>query len=263
VYRYYVLLFILAIVFFIGSFMSLGYKLQASSQASPFSNTGSNSSQEPNNNNNINAREEKDVTHTVRIVRGSGEKQGQVPEPFTPSSLSIHAGDTVKWINDDSVPHSVTSLLFKSDELLPFSNYSSRTFEFKFEHPGTYVYVDRLYPYMAGIILVDVTQTQRQLVSVTGEFIDVKIEIPRNAAYSNVYGPYFIPAYSLVPIGTNVTWTNQDYVAHTATSADGSFDTEAIIPGQSKTVKLNHSAGTISYYCEIHPWMLGTVTVSK
>ncbi|HZD33565.1 MAG TPA: hypothetical protein VE130_00025 [Nitrososphaeraceae archaeon] len=260
--RYSTILLLLVTMLFLSPFLSTISKVLASSQV-----LSSSSEEGDKNNSNLtkkNIEEEKKIrVHTVHIVKGSVDKKGQVQEPFSPSSLSISTGDTVKWINDDNVEHSVTSLLFKSDIIPPFSNQSSRAFEFKFEQPGTYVYVDRLHPYMAGVILVDVTQSQRQLISTTGEFIDIKVEIPRNAAYKNNYGPSFIPTNTFIPSNANLTWTNQDYVAHTATSAEGSFDTEAILPGQSKTIKLNHNPGTMSYYCKIHPWMLGTITVSK
>ena len=257
-YRYSVLLIVLVPTVL---FLNIIFNVFALSQVSSSSGVGdkNNSTSE-----NMNTEEGKKAkVHSIHIVKGSGNKEGQVQTPFTPSSLSINTGDTVKWINDDNVEHSVTSLLFNSGIIPPFSNQSSRTFEYQFEQPGTYVYVDRLYPYMAGIILVDVTQSQRQLISTTGDFIDIKIEIPRNVAYKNNYGPSFIPANTFVPSNANLTWTNQDYVAHTATSAEGSFDTKTILPGQSNTFKLDHEPGTISYYCAIHPWMLGTVTVSK
>jgi plastocyanin len=86
--------------------------------------------------------------------------------------------------------------------------------------------------------------------------------MPQNAAYKNNYGAFFVPASIQVPVGTKVTWSNKDYVAHTATSADGStFDTKTILPGTSLTLTLQHK-GVFPYYCKIHPWMMGTILVS-
>ena len=68
-----------------------------------------------------------------------------------------------------------------------------------------------------------------------------------------------------VAAGTNVTFTNRDAAPHTATSgespnADGAFETGTLTKGQSRSVKLA-TAGTFAYYCAIHPFMKGTVTV--
>jgi plastocyanin len=115
---------------------------------------------------------------------------------------------------------------------------------------------------MGGVIYVDVPTSQRELVSTTGSFVKVNVEMPQNAAYENNYGPFFIPANTQVTSGTMVTWTNKDYVAHTATSGDGfSFDTKTILPGQSVSLTFKNK-GTFPYFCKIHPWMIGSVSVS-
>lgn len=73
------------------------------------------------------------------------------------------------------------------------------------------------------------------------------------------------PEQLTVAVGTKVTFTNEDSAPHTATSgqsptADGVFETGTLKEGQSKAVKLT-KAGTFAYYCAIHPFMKGTVTV--
>lgn len=73
------------------------------------------------------------------------------------------------------------------------------------------------------------------------------------------------PPAITVAVGTEVTFTNEDTAPHTATSGelpkpDGVFDTDIIEKGESKSVKLD-KAGTFAYYCELHPFMKGTVIV--
>ena len=222
--------------------------------------------QELNGNVNVLAQADTSRTNTVSILLGSGNGPGFNPIFFKPSKLLIHVGDTVKWLNQDTVPHTATSVHFNTGLIWPNdSKMGSSEYSIKFDKSGTFAYFCQIHPHMSGVVFVDTEQTERMLTTQgqDKQLVDVKIEMPRNTAYVNENnGPFFIPAYSLVPIGTNVTWTNQDYVAHTATSAEGSFDTEAILPGQSKTIKLNHSPGTISYYCEIHPWMQATIEVT-
>ena len=72
----------------------------------------------------------------------------------------------------------------------------------------------------------------------------------------------FSPATVTVAVGTTVTWTNQDAVAHTATSDTSAFTTGTIDPGKSASVTFSQ-AGTFPYHCLIHPNMLGTVVVQQ
>jgi hypothetical protein len=46
------------------------------------------------------------------------------------------------------------------------------------------------------------------------------------------------------------------------TADDGSFDSEVLNPGDSFMVRFRRS-GTVSYHCEIHSSMTGSVTVSE
>src|SRR4051812_18433560 len=70
----------------------------------------------------------------------------------------------------------------------------------------------------------------------------------------------FAPSTLEVPVGTTVTWTNNDSTNHTATADDGSFDSKPISSGQTFTQTFS-TAGTFKYHCSIHPAMTGTVTV--
>lgn len=71
---------------------------------------------------------------------------------------------------------------------------------------------------------------------------------------------FFSPAQINVQPGTTVTWVNRGNAPHTVTADDGSFDSETLRPGQSFSHTFRNP-GTISYHCEIHPFMMGSVTV--
>jgi plastocyanin len=60
--------------------------------------------------------------------------------------------------------------------------------------------------------------------------------------------------------GGKVIWLNQDTAPHTATADDGSFDTGTLERGKLKSETFK-SAGTYTYFCEIHPTMHGSVEV--
>jgi plastocyanin len=73
----------------------------------------------------------------------------------------------------------------------------------------------------------------------------------------------FTPAAIKVKVGTTVTWTNNDSIAHTVTADSGDGpDSGNLDPGKSYSFTYK-SAGTFSYHCEIHPDMTGTVQVTQ
>ena len=72
----------------------------------------------------------------------------------------------------------------------------------------------------------------------------------------------FVPATLTVPVGGTVTWTNQDQEPHTVVAGDGSFRS----PGLGTGATYSHTfptAGSFDYMCSIHPFMHGTVVVTK
>jgi plastocyanin len=202
-------------------------------------------------------------TYTIIISAGSGNKTSSLSKYFDPTTIFIHKGDTIRWINQDQMNHSVIALSINSGIIRPQgSRNGPSSFTHEFNQEGTYIYIDKLHPYMGGVVYVDVPTTQRELVSTTGSLVKVDVEMPQNAAYENNYGPFFIPANVQITAGSTLTWTNKDYVAHTATSSDGfSFDTKTIIPNDSISLSMRNK-GFFTYYCKIHPWMIGTITVS-
>jgi YVTN family beta-propeller protein len=68
----------------------------------------------------------------------------------------------------------------------------------------------------------------------------------------------FAPASATVKVGQAVTFTNNDAVAHTSTSA--TWDSGDIRPGQSFTLTPTQP-GSYTYHCSIHPFMTGTLIV--
>lgn len=83
---------------------------------------------------------------------------------------------------------------------------------------------------------------------VTGTAIDIK-----NFAFS--------PANLTVRVGTTVTWTNRDSDAHTVVSSNGPLHSPTLDTGDTYRYTFT-KAGTYSYLCSIHPFMLATVQVT-
>ncbi len=79
-----------------------------------------------------------------------------------------------------------------------------------------------------------------------------------SAAGVSIAGFAFKPASVTVNAGQTVSFTNNDSVAHTTTSSD--WDSGPLQPGASYTVT-PQKPGTVTYHCDIHPFMTATVVV--
>ena len=71
---------------------------------------------------------------------------------FIPQRITVKAGTTVTWINEDDAPHTVASSdkLFKSKALD-----TGDEFSFTFTTPGTYAYFCSVHPHMTGAVVVE------------------------------------------------------------------------------------------------------------
>ena len=71
---------------------------------------------------------------------------------FSPATLTVKAGSTVRWVNLDEEPHTVLDDggLFRSAALD-----TKDSFSFRFEKPGTYHYRCTIHPWMVGSIVVE------------------------------------------------------------------------------------------------------------
>ena len=79
---------------------------------------------------------------------------------------------------------------------------------------------------------------------------------------------FYSPSDSTVNSGTIITWTNQDSAAHTVTSGMPSdtqtgalFDSGLLKPASTFSFTI-YNTGAYNYYCQVHPWMTGTITVT-
>lgn len=70
----------------------------------------------------------------------------------------------------------------------------------------------------------------------------------------------FMPPDLTVEVGSTITFTNDDGFAHTAEADDGSFDTGNLDGGAAGEITFDE-AGEYPYFCAIHNYMKGTITV--
>lgn len=69
----------------------------------------------------------------------------------------------------------------------------------------------------------------------------------------------FAPPEIQANVGDTITWTNNDFVAHTATARDKTFD--VVIPAHGTGSLVVKSAGSFDFYCRFHPMMKGMIVV--
>jgi len=84
---------------------------------------------------------------------------------------------------------------------------------------------------------------------------------------SSTGGQGYQPDQITVSPGATVMWDNQDNALHTATSGesptpDGKFDSGLIGANQaSKPITMPSEPGEYKYFCTLHPFLVGTITV--
>jgi 3',5'-cyclic-AMP phosphodiesterase len=83
---------------------------------------------------------------------GQGEAQIKIDNfAFSPKTLSVRAGTTVTWTNQDDVPHNVVSTEKKfSSAVLD----TDQKFSFTFDTPGSFPYFCKIHPMMTATVQV-------------------------------------------------------------------------------------------------------------
>ncbi len=95
------------------------------------------------------------------------------------------------------------------------------------------------------------------------------VSIPQGVSYpgcettNECYLPYSLE----VQVGDTVLWSNDDTAAHTVSSGtpngmDGIFDSNLFMSGTTFEFTFDKS-GTYPYFCMVHPWMTGEITVNE
>jgi plastocyanin len=88
-------------------------------------------------------------------------------------------------------------------------------------------------------------------------FDGIRISIADNAR-DDSYRPNLVN----IKTGETITWVNDDSMVHTATANDRTFDSGVLMKGDAFSFTFDKE-GKYAYYCDVHPNMVGTVTVSS
>ena len=100
-------------------------------------------------------------------------------------------------------------------------------------------------------------------------FAETEVTIPNEASEPSCAesGSCFLPSEVTIGVGESVTWYNDSTTAHTVTSGnpedgpDSVFDSSLFLAGNTFSHTFTE-AGQFEYFCSIHPWMQGIVTVA-
>ena len=114
----------------------------------------------------------------------------------------------------------------------------------------------------SGEFSFKVTEPKTEIIFDKSIQITLNSSIPGCELDSSCYLPYEEKLFG----GEIVLWTNIDSTAHTVTSGNpvegksDYFDSGIIPPGNNFSQKFE-DVGLFQYYCELHPWMLGVISV--
>jgi plastocyanin len=114
---------------------------------------------------------------------------------FSPSSVTVTAGDTVIWTNRDSADHQV---LATHGEFVSAILHRGQSFAFTFKAAGTYRYKDELHPRLTGTVAVKglpptLTLAASQPIAVAGDQVTLSGVVSSHRAGESVtvfYQPY-------------------------------------------------------------------------
>lgn len=176
---------------------------------------------------------------------------------FVPKTVSILAGDTVRWTNHGRQRHTATSDtgIWSCPTLEPGQSHSVA-----FSKAGDHWYHCSFHSVDApsfafGRVWVD--PRPGTSAPPTGPSSPAGPKTHQVQISSTGFSPSTIA----IKAGDTVNWTNQDTSAHTATADDHSWATPMLTGGKSFS-KTFSSPGTIPYHCHIHHEMTAKIQVS-
>ncbi|MFJ3484744.1 cupredoxin domain-containing protein [Pseudomonas sp. NPDC090202] len=76
----------------------------------------------------------------------------------------------------------------------------------------------------------------------------------------NIKDFMFAPTDLNIPVGSTVTWVNDDQIPHTVIETHKAFHSAALDTSESFTFQFDN-AGTFEYFCGLHPQMIGKIVV--
>jgi plastocyanin len=192
---------------------------------------------------------------TIRMLEGSIERGN--PD-YDPDESIVPQGHVIEWINEDTVQHTATSFAdlgdtFDTGLLNLGDTYLLDTSEIPI---GEYEYHCSIHPWMKSVLTIEEAEEETE-----AERVDVLM--PDGAGIEKEGQLYYDPDVITIPVGTIVTWTNDDSAIHTVTSqGDGELEFDSGIMNAGDVFEYQFTdKGEFEYICIVHPFMKGMVIV--
>ena len=211
-------------------------------------------------------------TTTIVILQGAGV---QGSDDYDPDEAQVPLGNKIVWDNQDTVPHTSTSGIDNNDPALGdlfdtsfiIGGEQSEPIETDGMAEGDVIeYFCTLHPYMTSVLTITAAGTGNTTGGGAAAGPTINILEGSSVQGSDDYDPDPLTA----KVGDEVNVVNQDNVPHTVTSGTGAsdantgalFDTSFIIGGDSAKISLAEvDPGVYDYFCTVHPYMTGKITV--
>lgn len=95
---------------------------------------------------------------SIELGSGAGVPKDKSQKLIIPDPVVIKRGESVLWVNSDTVSHTITNGKASDDTVGTIFDSglikSGRTFSFTFNESGTYPYFDVVHPWIVGIVYV-------------------------------------------------------------------------------------------------------------
>lgn len=195
------------------------------------------------------------------------------PGAYDPDGATADAGGVVTWVNADAVAHTSTDKdtngeIFDTGLVATGDSYSLLASDVG---PGTYEYFCLVHPWMESVLTI--SERGAGAPAETGgadaapEAAVLPVEIPPDSSLPDPDKDFYVPVSAQAEPGTTVVWTNYDIAAHTVTSGTpggdvGSLFDSGIMAPDDEFEWTFEEPGAYDYFCILHPWMTGDVSVS-
>jgi plastocyanin len=225
----------------------------------------------------LDERDDENARYFGRIVVGGGADSGgggstsaassasvsMAGRAFSPSTITIAAGGSVTFRNDDDRAHTVTA---NDGSFNSATIGEGGSWKRSFKQAGTFPYLCAIHPEMTGEVVVKGSGGSggsAAAPAATPKPPPTPAPTPATTATGSeaqIDDFSFSPSSISVPVGSTVMWRNAGEAPHTVTAEDGSFDSDMIAAGGSWVWTFD-AVGTFRYTCSFHPEMEGVVEI--
>jgi len=174
---------------------------------------------------------------------------------FSPATITIPVGTTVRWTNATGAPHTVATTGTAAGAFVSGVIPAGGAYSRAFTQVGTFAYLCAIHPSMTGTVVVTDATTPPPPSATPPAAGQAQVTLVKHD------GDYsFTPAVLAIAAGTTVTWLN---ATDDALTVDGPGFASPPLPREGGAWSPTVTApGTVPYTSRLRPEMTGTIVVS-